>query len=65
MYYIVYNKNVQYCIENSQTPLSINADYSPESNGLFIPAGILQGPFFDSASPVARNYGSIGCILGH
>jgi endothelin-converting enzyme len=49
----------------AQTPLSINADYSPESNGLFIPAGILQGPFFDSTSPAARNCGSIGCILGH
>ena len=46
----------------AQTPLSINADYSPESNGLFIPAGILQGPFFDSASPAARNYGSIGAF---
>lgn len=49
----------------SETPLAVNAFYSKGSNGLWIPAGILQPPFFDAAHPDARNFGSIGCILGH
>lgn len=48
-----------------ETPLAINAYYSMGSNGLWIPAGILQSPFFDANHSVARNYGSIGCILAH
>lgn len=49
----------------SQTPLAINAFYSARANGLWIPAGMLQAPFIDSAHSDARNYGSIGCILAH
>jgi len=47
------------------TPLEVNAFYGPESNGLWIPAGILQEPFFDAAHTDAENYGSVGTILGH
>jgi putative endopeptidase len=49
----------------SSTPLAVNAFYGPTNNGLWIPAGILQSPFFDSRNEDARNYGSIGAILGH
>jgi len=47
------------------TPLEVNAFYGPKSNGLWIPAGILQKPFFDYENSDAQNYGSVGTILGH
>jgi len=47
------------------TPLEVNAFYGPKSNGLWIPAGILQQPFFDYENSDAQNYGSVGTILGH
>jgi len=47
------------------SPLMVNAFYGPNNNGLWIPAGILQSPFFDAANSDARNYGSIGSVLGH
>jgi len=47
------------------TPLEVNAFYGPKSNGLWIPAGILQAPFFDANNADAQNYGSVGTILGH
>ena len=43
----------------------VNAFYSPDRNALFIPAGILQRPFFHAGGTVPRNYGGIGTILGH
>lgn len=49
----------------SSSPLVVNAFYGPSSNGLWIPAGILQSPFFDAANGDARNYGSLGMVLGH
>lgn len=45
--------------------MAVNAFYGPTNNGLWIPAGILQQPFFDYKSLDARNYGSIGAVLGH
>mmetsp|Transcript_44523 Transcript_44523/g.104894 ORF Transcript_44523/g.104894 Transcript_44523/m.104894 type:complete len:412 (+) Transcript_44523:3-1238(+) len=47
------------------TPLEVNAFYGPKSNGLWIPAGILQKPFFDYKNSDAQNYGAVGTILGH
>jgi len=44
---------------------AINAYYSRTKNALFIPAGILLEPFFSSSYSAARNYGSLGSILGH
>jgi len=49
----------------SSTPLEVNAFYGPKANGLWIPAGILQAPFFDAGHQDAQNYGSVGTILGH
>jgi len=51
--------------EWSSSPLTVNAFYGPSSNGLWIPAGILQSPFFDADNADARNYGSLGMVLGH
>eukprot|EP00292_Cryptomonas_paramecium_P003129 CAMPEP_0113690468 /NCGR_PEP_ID=MMETSP0038_2-20120614/17807_1 /TAXON_ID=2898 /ORGANISM="Cryptomonas paramecium" /LENGTH=632 /DNA_ID=CAMNT_0000611795 /DNA_START=148 /DNA_END=2043 /DNA_ORIENTATION=+ /assembly_acc=CAM_ASM_000170 len=46
-------------------PAVVNAFYSGEKNTLFIPAGILQPPFFKAGGPLSRNFGAIGSILGH
>lgn len=51
--------------EWSSTPMVVNAFYGPSNNGLWIPAGILQSPFFDADNSEARNYGSLGMVLGH
>lgn len=42
-----------------------DAFYSYTDNGLFVPAGILQRPFFSRGYPDARNYGSLGGVIGH
>ena len=44
----------------------VNAYYSQKVNGLFIPAAVLDKPFFSPEFDSARNYGSIGfsvCLL--
>jgi len=43
----------------------VDAFYSYDKNGIFVPAGILQKPFFSTTYRPARNYGAIGTILGH
>lgn len=47
------------------TPPTVNAYYSPVSNEIVFPAGILQSPFFDFGADDAVNYGGIGVVIGH
>ena len=47
------------------TPQTVNAYYSPISNEICFPAGILQPPYFDITADDAQNYGSIGVVIGH
>lgn len=47
------------------TPQTVNAYYSPISNEIVFPAGILQAPFFDPEASDAENYGGIGVVIGH
>lgn len=47
------------------TPQTVNAYYSPTSNEICFPAGILQPPFFDMNADDAFNYGAIGVVIGH
>ena len=46
------------------TPQTINAYYSPTTNEICFPAGILQPPFFDVEADDALNYGAIGGVIG-
>jgi len=47
------------------TPSTVNASYSPNTNNIPFPAGILQPPFYDPAADDAYNYGGIGTVIGH
>jgi putative endopeptidase len=51
--------------EWSMTPHTVNAYYSPVTNQIVFPAGILQPPFFDFNLDDAVNYGAIGGVIGH
>lgn len=47
------------------TPQTVNAYYSPVTNEICFPAGILQAPYFDINADDALNYGGIGVVIGH
>ncbi len=49
----------------NMTPPTVNAYYSPPSNNINFPAGILQPPFYDPARDAAVNYGAVGAVIGH
>lgn len=51
--------------EWEMTPQTVNAYYSPTTNEICFPAGILQYPFFDMEADDAFNYGAIGVVIGH
>ncbi len=47
------------------SPQTVNAYYSPLTNEICFPAGILQEPFFNPEADDAVNYGAIGVVIGH
>nr|W4VS99.1 RecName: Full=Neprilysin-1; Flags: Precursor [Trittame loki] len=47
------------------TPAVVNAFYSPDSNSMSFPAGILNWPLYQYGTSPALNYGAIGAIIGH
>ena len=51
--------------EWNMTPPTVNAYYSPSSNNINFPAGILQPPFYRAGGDPAVNYGAIGAVVGH
>lgn len=46
-------------------PQTINAFYNATSNTITVPAGILQGAFYDANASKEKNLGAIGAIIGH
>ncbi|UYV67180.1 Nep2 [Cordylochernes scorpioides] len=46
-------------------PAVVNAFYSPSSNSITFPAGILHPPFYEYGRPPALNFGAIGAVMGH
>ena len=46
-------------------PTVVNAGYSPDMNGIEIPAAILQPPFYDPKADAAVNYCTLGAVIGH
>jgi predicted metalloendopeptidase len=46
-------------------PTVVNAAYSPDHNGIEIPAAFLQPPFYDPKADVAVNYCTLGAVIGH
>ncbi|XP_031331522.1 neprilysin-2-like isoform X2 [Photinus pyralis] len=46
-------------------PAVVNAFYSPYENSIVLPAGILQGAFFNKDRPNYMNYAVVGFIVGH
>jgi putative endopeptidase len=44
---------------------NVNAFYSPTENAIYLPASILQAPFYDSQQSKAENYGGIGTTIAH
>jgi len=51
--------------EWGMTTPTVNAFYSPQTNSINFPAGILQPPFFDPRRDIALNYGGAGMVIGH
>jgi putative endopeptidase len=51
--------------EWGMTPPTVNAYYSPSTNDINFPAGILQPPFYQFGMDPAVNYGAIGAVIGH
>ena len=47
------------------TPPTVNAYYSPQTNDINFPAGVLQPPLFDPRMDAAPNYGNTGSTIGH
>ncbi|TNK82551.1 M13 family metallopeptidase, partial [Mycoplasmopsis pullorum] len=47
------------------TPAMINAYYSPTTNSIVFPAGILQKPFYSLDQDSSQNFGGIGTVIAH
>jgi putative endopeptidase len=46
-------------------PTTLKARYARSMNSLYIPAGIIQPPFFNSAADPAVDFGGIGVLAAH
>jgi putative endopeptidase len=51
--------------EWGMAPTTLQARYERSMNDLYVPAGIIQPPFFDSAADPAVNFGGMGVVAAH
>ncbi len=51
--------------EWGMTPPTVNAYFSPRTNDINFPAGVLQPPLYDPKMDDAPNYGNTGATIGH
>ncbi len=51
--------------EWEMTAPTVDAGYTPGTNSIEFPAGVLQPPLFDPDADDAYNYGSTGATIGH
>jgi len=66
-YHYFINKHKKERVKNewNSFPHVVNAFYNPSDNEMTFPAGILQKPFFSVNYSNEKNYGGIGCVIGH
>ena len=43
----------------------VNACYDPSHNDITFPAAILEKPFYDLKQSHSKNFGGVGCVMGH
>lgn len=48
-----------------QSPAQVDAFYSPSSNEMIFPAGIMQFPFLSTGIPNYVSYAMVGAVVGH
>ncbi|XP_062597685.1 endothelin-converting enzyme homolog isoform X1 [Saccostrea cucullata] len=48
-----------------QTPVTVEADYSPQRNDIMFPIAMFHLPFYSPNGPQALNFGAMGSIIGH
>lgn len=55
-------------VEGNVYSFSVNAYYDPINNDIFVPTAMMSGMFLsldENMETIAKNYGSIGSIIGH
>lgn len=55
----------RFAVAGKTTPISVNAAYNPQTNGIDISAAIVQPPFYTPGADTVVNYCTMGAVIGH